>query len=88
MKKPKDLEDTSSYRLLKGDKERGHAAVLSSMLRDGMPHVSDRQASALGLNPSQAKAYVSALSQELSIIQGSNERVCTHYMVRNVAFCL
>ncbi|XP_067944855.1 NFX1-type zinc finger-containing protein 1-like [Watersipora subatra] len=49
--------------------------TLSSLLQDGDVVVSPSTAAKFGLNPSQCKAYISALSQELSIIQAELEPI-------------
>lgn len=65
---PESLDDFMRYEMLNGCGES--TLRLSSLLRYGEPQVSESQCSQLGLNLSQAKAYISAISQELSIIQG------------------
>ena len=58
----------SEHKVLDGDGDV--RCVLSCLVKNGEPRITPAAASELGLNPSQCEAYISALSKELSIIQG------------------
>ncbi|XP_067944849.1 NFX1-type zinc finger-containing protein 1-like [Watersipora subatra] len=73
IRKPAGLTSMAEYYLPTADKN--HYIRLSSVVRDGQAIVSRSTAAKFGLNPSQCKAYISALSQELSIIQAEREPI-------------